>query len=89
MANEGYAVRFKKSAAKELRSLDINLQLDIGEEIDRLSSDPRPSGVVKLKGDDNIYRIRIGDYRVVYEIDDSERGVMIVRVRHRRDAYRS
>lgn len=63
MANEGYAVRFKKSAAKELRSLDINLQLDIGEAID--------------------------DYRVVYEIDDSERGVPIVRVKHRRDAYRS
>ncbi|MBO0349006.1 type II toxin-antitoxin system RelE/ParE family toxin [Phormidium pseudopriestleyi FRX01] len=89
MANEGYAVRFKKSAAKELRSLDINLQLRIGEAIDSLSFDPRPPGVVKLKGDDNLYRIRSGDYRVVYVIDDLERVVRIVRVKHRRDVYRS
>ncbi len=87
MANEGYAVRFKKSAAKE--SLDINLQLPIGEAIARLSFDPRPPGVVKLKGDDNLYGIGSGDYPVVYGIDDSERVVRIVRVRHRRDVYRS
>ncbi|MCT7978149.1 type II toxin-antitoxin system RelE family toxin [Laspinema olomoucense] len=89
MANEGYAIRFKKSAAKELRSLDINLQLRIGEAIDTLSFDPRPPGVVKLKGDDNLYRIRIGDYRVVYVIDDQENVVRIVRVKHRRDAYQT
>lgn len=87
MINEDYTIRFKNSAAKELRSLDINLQVRIGEEIDRLSLEPRPEGVVKLKGSD-FYRIRIGDYRVVYIIDDDERIVRIVRVRHRRDAYR-
>lgn len=88
MTNDDYTVRFKNSAAKELRLLDINLQVRIGEEIDRLSLEPRPEGVVKLKGGDNFYRIRIGDYRVVYIIDDLERIVPIVRVRHRRDAYR-
>ncbi|XWK88682.1 MAG: type II toxin-antitoxin system RelE/ParE family toxin [Phormidium sp.] len=87
MTNEDYTIRFKNSAAKELRSLDINLQVRIGEEIDRLTLKPRPEGVVKLKGSD-FYRIRIGDYRVVYIIDDQERIVRIVRVRHRRDAYR-
>ncbi|SKB12007.1 Addiction module toxin, RelE/StbE family [Planktothrix sp. PCC 11201] len=89
MANEDYTVRFKKSAAKELRGLDIDLQLRISEAIDCLSLEPRPEGVVKLKGGDNSYRIRIGDYRVVYIIDDQDRIVRIMRVRHRRDAYRS
>lgn len=88
MSNEGYAIRFKKSAAKELRGLDLDLQLRISEAIDCLSLEPRPEGVVKLKGSDNFYRIRIGDYRVVYTINDEDRIVRIMRVRHRRDVYR-
>ncbi|MEB3885746.1 type II toxin-antitoxin system RelE/ParE family toxin [Lyngbya sp. CCY1209] len=79
----------EKSAAKELRGLNIELQLRIGSAIDNLGLEPRPEGVVKLKGDDNSYRIRIGDYRVVYAIDDRNKIVRIMRVRHRRDVYRS
>lgn len=89
MADEGYTVLFKQSAAKELRGLDIAVQVRIAEAIDSLSWEPRPEGVVKLQGGDNSYRIRIGDYRVVYGIDDQDRIVRIMRVRHRRDAYRS
>ena len=55
--------------------------------IDRLAEEPRPHGTVKLAGRDD-YRIRVGDWRVVYEVDDVRRRVIVVRVAHRRDVYR-
>jgi mRNA interferase RelE/StbE len=82
-----YEIRFKKSAAKELLGLSLELKKRIGEAVDLLILNPRPDGVVKLKGDNYLYRIRIGDYRVVYEIDDKQKTIMILRVRHRRDVY--
>lgn len=56
--------------------------------VQSLSEDPRPSGVRKLKGAERSYRIRSGDYRIVYEIQDDALIVVIVRVRHRKDVYR-
>lgn len=56
--------------------------------IEALGNQPRPSGCTKLRGLAALWRIRIGDYRVVYSIDDSRRVVDIIAVRHRRDAYR-
>jgi mRNA interferase RelE/StbE len=56
--------------------------------IESLESDPRPSGCKKLVGSEHTYRIRIGDYRVVYELRDDKLIVLDVRVRHRRDVYR-
>ena len=56
--------------------------------IESLDSDARPSGCKKLVGSDHTYRIRIGDYRVVYDIHDDKLIVLVVRVRHRRDVYR-
>lgn len=53
-----------------------------------LADDPRPTGVVKLAGDDNLWRIRIGNYRVVYEIYDDQLIVLVLRVAHRKDIYR-
>nr|WP_244329373.1 type II toxin-antitoxin system RelE/ParE family toxin [Tolypothrix sp. PCC 7910] len=58
------------------------------EKIQSLASEPRPDGVVKLKGSDNEYRIRIGDYRVRYEIDDDSQLVQILQCKHRKDVYR-
>ena len=55
--------------------------------IERLSTIPRPPGCKKLKGGDKEWRIRIGDYRVVYEIDDKSKTVDVTRIRHRRDIY--
>ncbi|HXW01074.1 MAG TPA: type II toxin-antitoxin system RelE/ParE family toxin [Anaerolineae bacterium] len=52
-----------------------------------LLTDPRPSGVTKLRGTENEWRIRVGDYRVIYEIDDDKHVVTILRIRHRREAY--
>ncbi len=82
-----YQIQFKKSAAKEFQGLSLELKKRIGEAIDLLILNPRPDGVVKLKGDNYLYRIRIGDYRVVYEIDDNQKTIMVMRVRHRRDVY--
>lgn len=55
--------------------------------LERLASAPRPSGCKKLKGGDNEWRIRIGDYRVVYEIDDTAKTVDVTRIAHRREVY--
>ncbi|MDY7013705.1 MAG: type II toxin-antitoxin system RelE/ParE family toxin [Cyanobacteriota bacterium] len=84
-----YALRFKNSAAKEFRGLPTEIKQRIGTVLEQLRFHPRPDGVTKLKGDEDLYRIRVGDYRVVYEIDDAEKALRITRVRHRRDVYRS
>jgi mRNA interferase RelE/StbE len=60
----------------------------IGRAIDALSTTPRPAGAVKLRGAEGYFRIRVGDYRVVYEIADSVLVVLVVRIGHRREVYR-
>jgi len=83
-----YNVEFFNSAAKEFRALLSDIKTRVGEAIDALEQNPRPSGVRKLAGHTNLYRIRIGLYRVVYDINDKDRLVRVTRVRHRREAYR-
>lgn len=83
-----YVLRFKTSAAKELRNLSSEIKQRIVLAIDELSQNPRPSGVVKLQGEEQLYRIRVGDYRIVYEIDDAAKLIRITRVRHRSDVYK-
>lgn len=65
-----------------------NQQFRFFDAIEALEENPRPSGCVKLAGDENLYRIRVGDYRIVYEIRDSVLIVTIIKVRHRREVYR-
>jgi mRNA interferase RelE/StbE len=83
-----YNLSFKSSAAKEFRKLSPQVKQRITDAIERLIVNPRDSGVVKLKGDDNLYRLRVGDYRIVYEIDDLINKITVTRIRHRRDVYR-
>jgi mRNA interferase RelE/StbE len=83
-----YKVLFRPSVDRQLRKLPVEIQRRIVREVAALASDPRPSGVVKLKGDENLWRIRIGDYRVVYEIHDDRLIVLVLRVAHRKDIYR-
>jgi mRNA interferase RelE/StbE len=83
-----YQVKFKSSAAKEFRKLPSGIKERIRQAVNQLTENPRPSGVVKLKGEDRLFRIRIGEYRIVYEIDDSAKLVRVTRVRHRQDVYR-
>jgi len=70
-----------------LESLPGKIQDRIFEAIDALVDNPRPRGCRKLRGRDSQYRIRVGDYRVIYEIDDKTVTVLILRIRHRKDAY--
>ena len=83
-----YKVDFKTSADRQLRKLPASAQRRIVREVMALAINPRPAGVVKLTGDENLWRIRIGDYRVVYEIHDDRLIVLVLRVANRRDVYR-
>ena len=83
----GYSLRYKESAASELERLPATITTRIIHAIDRLPHNPRPHGSVKLKGSLDTYRIRVGQYRVIYTIDDPARTVRITRVRHRSDVY--
>lgn len=83
-----YEVRFTKSAEKDLRKVERARLPSIMEKIEGLGEEPRPPGCQKLVGSEASYRIRVGDYRVVYAIDDGIRIVEVARVRHRREAYR-
>ena len=83
-----YTITIKKSAAKELELLPRKILENITKAIYDLGENPRPRGCKKLKGSHSIYwRIRIGDYRVLYTVDDVIRIVDIQKVGHRRDIY--
>jgi mRNA interferase RelE/StbE len=82
-----YRVTIKPSAAKEIDQLPLAVASRVATKIVALASDPRPSGVKKLKGQLDLWRIRAGDYRIIYTIEDRARLVDIVRVRHRSKAY--
>jgi mRNA interferase RelE/StbE len=75
------------SAAKELKKLSGQLIARIVPRLENLSSNPRPAGCKKLQGGEREFRIRVGDYRVVYMIDDAKMLVEVTRIRHRRDVY--
>lgn len=82
-----YSVRIQRAALKELRSLPKEEAAAVGRRIDDLATDPRPRDIKKLRGDLG-YRVRVGSYRILYQIDDSAQTVTVYRIRHRRDAYR-
>ena len=81
-------IEFARSATKDLRGIDRKWIPRIITEIEGLAAAPRPTGCKKLVGSEHTYRIRIGDYRVIYDIQDEILVVFIVRIRHRRDVYR-
>ena len=83
-----YDILFARSARKELEALSPPDQRRVFRRIERLSQEPRPPGCRKLEGAEDLWRIRIGDHRDIYAIDDTRRVVDIVAVRHRSDAYR-
>lgn len=82
-----YSVLIKASAAKELELLPDKPRRQLARKIRALGDQPRPHGVEKLTGED-LYRIRQGDYRVVYSIEDDVLTVHVIRIGHRRDVYR-
>lgn len=82
-----YRVRIKPSAVKELEAVPLKVRRKLAVKIGALADEPRPPGSEKLSGQER-YRIRQGEYRAVYAIDDGERIVLVVKVAHRRDVYR-
>jgi mRNA interferase RelE/StbE len=83
-----YRVEFTSSAQREFLRLAKADQQRVGRRIDALRDNPRPAGCVKLAGASNLWRLRSGDYRVVYAIEDAALIVAITRVAHRRHVYR-
>ena len=84
-----YRITFARSARKELEKLPANITDRILRKIEALAENPRLPGVIKLQGSKNFWRLRVGDYRVVYSIDDFSRAIDVSVVRHRRDVYRN
>lgn len=81
-----YKIEIKKSAQKELKSLPNKELKKVIEKISSLATNPRPTGCKKLSGDEK-YRIRVGNYRVLYGIEDDILTIFIVKVGHRKDVY--
>ncbi|MDQ3907800.1 MAG: type II toxin-antitoxin system RelE/ParE family toxin [Acidobacteriota bacterium] len=83
-----YSVSFAPAALRQFRKFPAAVQKRLSPHIDALAADPRPRGVVKLSGVSDIYRIRVGDYRIVYEIRDAVLVVLVLKIGDRRDVYR-
>lgn len=85
---DDYQITFTRSARKELQSLPPAITHRILIKVESLAKEPRPAGCRKLQGPTNLWRLRIGEYRVVYDIDDENIIIDIMIVRHRSEAYR-
>ncbi|MBW4695535.1 MAG: type II toxin-antitoxin system RelE/ParE family toxin [Lyngbya sp. HA4199-MV5] len=83
-----YRVEFTRAAIKQLDALPQNVQNRIQAKLATLATNPRPSGVVKMQGETDIYRIRIGDYRALYTVQDDVLIVLVLKIGHRREVYR-
>ena len=84
-----YSISTPKSVQKQLKSLPKAFHTPIIEKIRGLKNDPRPSGVKKLRGSEtSTYRVRVGSYRIIYEIDDHAQRIYLLEITDRKDAYR-
>lgn len=84
-----YRVEFTTAAARQVRKLPSAVRDGILDAIEDLEDDPRPYGVKKLKGEETAWRIRVGDYRVLYDVIDSQLLVTVIRAAHRREVYQA
>ena len=84
---DSYAVELKSSARKELESLPDSVLSRVVHKLESLAQNPRPAGCKKLKGYKDLWRVRVGDWRVVYIIDDPAKVVSVTRIAHRREVY--
>ncbi|MEB3309482.1 MAG: type II toxin-antitoxin system RelE/ParE family toxin [Snowella sp.] len=84
-----YVINFKPAALRQIRKLPKQLQSTIITAIEELSDNARPEGCKKLKNSDSLYRIRVAkSYRVIYEIQDKQLMILIVKIGHRSDIYK-
>ena len=85
--NDGYTVAIKPSARKELEALSDALIARLMSKMEALADDPRPPGCKKLQGFKDLWRVRVGEYRVVYVLDDKRATATVTRIAHRREVY--
>ena len=83
-----YAIEFLPSAARELANLDLATRRRVARRITQLAEEPRGAGSVKLRGADDVWRARVGDYRILYRIEDEVLIVLVIKVGHRGAVYR-
>ena len=83
-----YAVELSRAAAKALRAMDRRAQVRVVVRLQELAENPRPRDAKKLQGETGIYRMREGDYRILYEILDKRLLVYVLKIGHRREVYR-
>jgi mRNA interferase RelE/StbE len=83
-----YSIQFKPAAFRSLARLEKDTQTRLARKIDALSRNPRPLGAEKLKGIADLYRVRVGDYRILYQIQDAVLLILIIQIGHRREIYR-
>lgn len=84
-----YRIEFTHRAKKQFQSLTHEVQLRLRPRIESLAQSPRPGGVKKLSASENLYRIREGDYRVIYQVQDKVLLILVLKIGHRRDIYRT
>ncbi len=85
--NKLYAISFTRGARKDLDKLDRQIIRRIAPAVDALAAEPRPAGCLKVKSEEQLWRIRVGDYRIGYKVNDATREVIIVKVGHRSEFY--
>ncbi|MDH4304231.1 MAG: type II toxin-antitoxin system RelE/ParE family toxin [Nitrospira sp.] len=83
-----YQIEFSRQADRQFRNLPSQIQQRLKSRIDSLSTTPCPHGSEKLSGVDQLYRIRVGDYRIIYAVEDNRLIVLVVKIGHRREVYR-
>ncbi|NLE73792.1 MAG: type II toxin-antitoxin system RelE/ParE family toxin [Actinobacteria bacterium] len=82
-----YRIEVSPAAARQLKKIDRRVLYQIAEKIDSLASEPRPHGCEKLRGYDNLYRVRVGSYRIVYGVEDRLVVVVVLKAGNRADIY--
>lgn len=83
-----YNIEISPVAEKQIKALPKREQIKIIKRVYKLADNPLPQGVKKLKGIDSLYRIRQGDWRIIYTIEDKKLAVLVVKIGHRREIYR-
>jgi len=83
-----YSIEFKRSAAKALKKIPRSDRRKIRDRIDSLAENLPDPGTTKMKGDNPFHKVRVGDYRIVYEIQESLLVILVLKIGHRKDVYR-
>ena len=82
-----YRIEYANGVDKDFRKIPVKFADRIAASIDKLAANPRPPGCVKLVGFDSEYRIRVGDYRIIYQINDNVLVILVLEIGHRKDIY--